>query len=604
MSDRLPRRKAASWRHFALRGVAAGYVRPRPDARILWLALTLLLLASSPVSSHLTKYTGAERSSTVAEIWIDLDRILLQVEVGDLDRGSFETLLGAGPIDLSKPQFGLTLTAEDGAPLPGEVRVVERRPRTVRSTASDADPVRGSDGTEVTYVEVVYDLATRPETLTLRPPARIGSSESAAEIGFIVYHETIPVIDFQYLKRPEILRLDWSDPWYSAFANTDLKRHHDAPLMTFLYVEPYEVRFEVLMRLKELASWMQLDVADQKSIEAGVRPRLLEQIGRFVAQQSQVRIDGATSRPLLDRVEFVRVSPQGIQSVGDSQRLTLSTALVGVILAYVTTGPPQEVTATWTYFNERIPSIPATVIDPVSRLPYEVTPAEPTLRWTNLLDDYNYRVATIDAIAARAGDRLEFSVPGVLLCLAAALIAGFGSLLGLTGVSRVVAVALLFALAVGVWPHGKVAARNPFEPPYQFPEVEAIQVLQGLLQNTYRAFDFRAEDDVYDKLAVSVSGDLITDIYLQNRRRLVMQEQGGARAKVQDVQLLDAVQAGPPTRRGEFIFQCLWRITGTVNHWGHSHQRRNQYGARIAIRPVDETWKITALDVTEERRLP
>ena len=80
-----------------------------------------------------------------------------------------------------------------------------------------------------------------------------------------------------------------------------------------------------------------------------------------------------------------------------------------------------------------------------------------------------------------------------------------------------------------------------------------------------------------------------------------MQEQGGARAKVQDVQLLDAVQAGPQAGVGRFVFQCLWRITGTVNHWGHSHQRRNQYGARIAIRPVDETWKITALDVTEER---
>ena len=172
----------------------------------------------------------------------------------------------------------------------------------------------------------------------------------------------------------------------------------------------------MLMRLKELASWMQLDVPDQEPIEAGARARLLEQIGRFVVQQSQVRIDGATSRPLLDRVEFVRVSPQGIQSVGDSQRLTLPTALVGVILAYVTTGPPQEVTANWTYFNERITSIPATVIDPVSRLPYDVTRAEPTLRWTNLLDDYNYRVATIDAIAAQAGDWLEFSVPGVLLC--------------------------------------------------------------------------------------------------------------------------------------------------------------------------------------------
>lgn len=604
MSDIRRRRVARFLPYLPCNGVSVAHFAGWPVARLLCLALTLLALASSPVSSHLTRYTGAERSSTVAEIWIDADRIVLKLEVGDLDREAFDTLLATGPVDPSESELGLALTAGDGTPLAGTVRVVERRPRTARSTAPQAEPVRRADGQPVTYVEVVYDLESRPETLTLTPPARIGSSEAAAEIGFIVYHETIPVIDFQYLKRPETLRLDWSDPWYSAFANADLKRHHDAPLMTFLYIEPYEVRFEVLMRLKELAAWMQMDVPDQGLMDADTRARMLERIGPFMVRQSQVRIDGKTARPLLDRVEFVRVTPQGIQSLDASQRLTLPTALVGVILAYITTGPPQDVTANWTYFNERVASIPATVIDPVSRLPYDVTEAEPVLRWTNLLDEYNYRVAAIDAIAAQAGNRLEFSVPGVLLCLAAALIAGFGSHLRLGGVVRVGAIALLFALAVAVWPHGRAAVGNPFEPPYRFPEVEAIQVLQGLLQNTYRAFDFRAEADVYDKLAVSASGDLVTEIYLQNRRRLVMQEQGGARAKVQDVQLLDAVQVGPPTRRQEFTFRCLWRITGTVNHWGHSHQRRNQYEALIAIRPVEETWKITALDVTEEQRLP
>ena len=604
MSDFHARRPAGFLRYALRNGVSALRVTRWPFARLLCLALTLLALASSPASSHLTRYTGAERSSTVAEIWIDGDGIVLRLEVGDLDREAFDSLLAAGPINPGTSELGLALTADDGALLAGDVRVVERRPRKARSTAPQVQPIQRQDREAVTYVEVVYDLEAAPETLTLTPPARIGSSESAAEIGFIVYHETIPVIDFQYLKRPETLRLDWSDPWYSAFVNADLKRHHDAPVMTFLYIEPYEVRFEVLMRLRELAAWMQMDVPDQGPIDAETRERMLGRIGRFMVRQSQVRIDGEAARPILDRVEFVRVTPQGIQSLDAAQRLTLPTALVGVILTYITSGPPQDVTANWTYFSERVTSIPATVIDPVSRLPYDVTETEPTLRWTNLLDEYNYRVAAIDAIAAQAGNRLEFSVPGVLLCLAAALIAGFGSRLGLSGVARIAAIALLFALAVAVWPHGRATAGNPFEPPYRFPEVEAIQVLQGLLQNTYRAFDFRAEEDVYDKLAVSASGDLITDIYLQNRRRLVMQEQGGARAKVQDVQLLDAVQVGPPTRSREFTFRCIWRITGTVHHWGHSHQRRNQYDALIAIRPVEESWKITALDVTEERRLP
>ena len=604
MSDLHPRRRARSWPGGPSIGTSSGNVGRWPAAWFLYLALTLVVLASSPALSHLTKYTGAERSSTVAEIWIDTDQIVLRMEVGDLDRESFAALLSVGPVDLTESLVGLALTGDDGMPLAGEVRVVERRPRTARSTDPQSDPAQRSDGSEVTYVEVVYDLATRPETLTFTPPSRIGSSKSAAEIGFIVYHGTIPVIDFQFLKGPETVRLDWADPWYTAFVNADLKRHHDAPLMTFLYVEPYEIRFEILIRLKELASWMQLEVPDQAPIETDMQARLLEQIGPFLVQQSQLRIDGVMSRPLLDRVEFVRVTPQGIQSLNASQTLTLPTALVGVILAYVTTGPPQEVTVDWTHFNEQITSIPATVIDPVSQLPYEVTPEQPTLRWANLLEEYNYQVATIDAIAARAANRLEIPALGILLCLAAALIAGFGSRLGLGGVSRIVAVVLLFALAIGVRSHGRVTVDNPFEPAYQLPEAEAIQILQGLLKNTYRAFDFRAEEDIYDKLAVSSSGDLITEIYLQNRRRLVMEEQGGAHAKVQDVQLLDAIQVGPPARGQEFTFQCLWRITGTVNHWGHSHQRRNQYEALIAIQPVEESWKITALDVTEERRLP
>ena len=37
---------------------------------------------------------------------------------------------------------------------------------------------------------------------------------------------------------------------------------------------------------------------------------------------------------------------------------------------------------------------------------------------------------------------------------------------------------------------------------------EAQDVVSGLLKNVYRAFDFREEEDVYDKLATSVSGGL------------------------------------------------------------------------------------------------
>lgn len=400
------------------------------------------------------------------------------------------------------------------------------------------------------------------------------------------------------------------DPWYSAFDNADLQRHHRAPIMTFLYIEPYEVRFEILIRLKTLASWMALDmdahvnIKDPMPIDAGTRAQLRERIGQFFLQHDQVQIDGAPSRPILDRVEFVKATPQGIQPLEAGERLTFHTALVGVILAYITPGPPREVTVDWAFFNDQITSVPSTIIDPVSELPYDLTSAQPTLRWTNMLANYNYQAATIEAIAAQAANQLKLPLPSVLLGLAAILLFAFGRRLAPKRVYWMVTAALILVVAVGMWPFGHMAVRNPMATPYELPDIEAILILQGLLQNTYRAFDFRAENDIYDKLSVSAAGDLITDIYLQNRKRLVMEKQGGARAKVLDVQLLDATQSGSPGKRHRLTFKCAWRITGTVNHWGHAHQRRNQYEAMITIQPIEQTWKMVALDLIDERRLP
>jgi hypothetical protein len=571
---------------------------------VFGLLLLGLLVFSRIVQAHLTTYTGAERSSTVAEIWIDAERITLQLEIGDEDRKAFAALLPDGVSRSDKTHQTLTLSGDDGMPLVGEVKLVERRPRTDRSTVPQAAGGQGPGSPMVTYVEIVYTWAVRPATLTLTPPMANGEGEAAAEIGFMVYHESLPVIDFQYLRRPERLRLDWRDPWYSAFENPELQRHHRAPLMTFLYIEPYEVRFEILIRLKALASWMSLQVQPPMQIDAEERDHLRERIGQFFLQHNPVHIDGATSRPILDRVEFVRATPQGIQPLAAAAPLTLPTALVGVILAYITPGAPQDVTVDWTLFNDQITSIPSTIIDPVSQLPYDMTPAQPTLRWSNMLDNYNYQAASIDAIAAQTDKQLDIPLPSTLLCLAALLLFGLGRYCGLKGLYQIMAIALLVVIAVVVWPLGRVAVRNPLAAPYELPDVEAILILQGLLQNTYRAFDFRAENDVYDKLAVSISGDLITDIYLQHRQRLEMEAQGGARAKVQDVQLLDAVPGGSPGKHQRLMFQCTWRITGTVNHWGHTHQRRNQYEAMITIQPIEQTWKMVALDLIEERRLP
>jgi len=51
------------------------------------------------------------------------------------------------------------------------------------------------------------------------------------------------------------------------------------------------------------------------------------------------------------------------------------------------------------------------------------------------------------------------------------------------------------------------------------------------------------------------------------------------------------------------MFHSKWTAMGTVGHWGHIHTRINQYDANIIVEPVDGIWKITGLELLEEKRI-
>jgi hypothetical protein len=130
-----------------------------------------------------------------------------------------------------------------------------------------------------------------------------------------------------------------------------------------------------------------------------------------------------------------------------------------------------------------------------------------------------------------------------------------------------------------------------------------VVILDNLLKNIYRSFDFREEEDVYDRLATSVSGNLLTDIYLQNRKSLVVTQAGGAQARVKEIKILDVNVTRLDGRALGLMFHARWTAMGTVGHWGHIHTRENQYEANIAVEPLDGAWKITDLELLEEKRI-
>lgn len=161
---------------------------------------------------------------------------------------------------------------------------------------------------------------------------------------------------------------------------------------------------------------------------------------------------------------------------------------------------------------------------------------------------------------------------------------------------------VLLVAAVILSPVAHVSVPIPFAGQPALTEDETGEVLGALLRNIYSAFDFKAEDAVYDTLARSVSGDLLTQIYLETRRGLEIESQGGAQARVEGVELIQ-IEAEPSGDQPGFEARCVWNVTGSVGHWGHTHQRRNQYAAQFIVRIIEGNWKITSMELLEETRL-
>ena len=61
--------------------------------------------------------------------------------------------------------------------------------------------------------------------------------------------------------------------------------------------------------------------------------------------------------------------------------------------------------------------------------------------------------------------------------------------------------------------------------------------------------------------------------------------------------------AAEPADGGGFVATATWNASGSVGHWGHVHQRKNQYQAELAVAPLDGVWKLVGLEILQEERL-
>ncbi len=580
------------------------------------LFLFFILTLSERVKADYINLTGAELSSTTAEFYIEDDKIRLILEIGERDAEIFRYLLPDPPDakgrknplsnserDRRLNQKGFIIKTDDGSQIYGKVKLTEIRRRTERPSLFKSIPNRPKPSEFVVYVETEYPLKNKPKKLTFTPPLT-PSGYAAVNIGFIVYHKSIPVIDFRYLSANEQLILDWEDPWYSKFLNPNLKRHHKSSLMSFLYIEPFEVRHEILVRLKDMEYWLDLGLKSNDSLGIEEKKIVKGKLAEFFKERNPVRIDGELAKPIIDRVQFVKANLMGIQVLEEPQEIEYLSAIVGIIIAYTIPGIPQEVTVEWDMFSDKIKKIPTNTTDPAGPFPYYLTPDDNILTWENFLKTFQMpevkEVAVSDSFT-----NINLPVGSIIMLVAFFAIAWQIKVRnGKNGPPKLLIVLGGLALlgSVLLYPHLRVSTAKPYASLLSLSQEESLFILQNLLKNVYRAFDFKEEEDIYDKLAISLDGDLLGDIYLQTRKGMEIENQGGAQARVKELEI-KGVKSDPLPNELGFLFHCTWNVYGSVEHWGHKHNRINQYEAIFTVKPVDGVWKITNLDLLEEKRI-
>ena len=121
------------------------------------------------------------------------------------------------------------------------------------------------------------------------------------------------------------------------------------------------------------------------------------------------------------------------------------------------------------------------------------------------------------------------------------------------------------------------------------------QVVPALLNNLYAAMGVGDRAGIYDALEDTVSARALSGVFDELDQVQLAQEQSAMRIQVHALE----VEKVEPSRkqwrawwRMEFGGHITWTVSGSVEHWGHVHTRKNRYAASMEFQIIDGHWKI------------
>lgn len=425
---------------------------------------------------------------------------------------------------------------------------------------------------------------------------------------------------------PETFRFDWDKPilstdasekewevWFEEQREKNLGITSYSSVYSFIYITTHEVRHEVLIPLATLATLMEIERRDESFLDIDEQAAAAKQIENFFSIGNPVLIDSVEVQPIFDRVDFYGLDLRDFAVQAEKRKISMANGRVGVIMSYSTKGAPTEVEVTWDKFNNAIKSVDTVVFayDKIEKTQFSMFLENNTFQWVT--PERKPLPAIVDVSSTVDLESLKPSViqlPVVttvfIACALLLLVVSFTFKLNLSKAS--IAGTVLVIVGLALFRSLPVELPNPLaeKPKFELSNEDATLVFAQLHKNMFRAFDYHNESDVYDALSKSVDGELLRQLYLDINQSLKVKEQGGAIARVNEVNLLEGQKSrsaiNPDDELPEFDYACKWNLIGTIEHWGHIHERENKYDANFKIQLKDDAWKITEMQVNNEEQ--
>lgn len=374
----------------------------------------------------------------------------------------------------------------------------------------------------------------------------------------------------------------------------------------YLYIEPYQARFECLLDLRTVLDWLAIPGTRGDSLSPDSATAVLEKAASLAGTWCVFRVEGGLAETRLAIHEFVGGEPGRTVPLPKGGAISVPGTMLGLMWECPLGAEPQSVQVAWQGFIDNVTLLPVSAFFGGEKEETVLSEFNAACRWNN-----EGRLPAPKPLAEvpKLPERPTFPLPvGAIAWLV------MGALLFLLMLikkdrRRQIPTRTLVAF-IGAWLLGAlmtsplIVLRLP-KPGSPVPvavtsKADAEAIVAPLLRNVYRAFDHRRESDIYDVLERSAEGPLLKKLYLEIIDALTLDQSEAARVHVAEF----ASEVMEVAAEGEgFTAKTSWTALGSVGHWGHSHTRTNVCLGAVTVQPVKGNWKITAIEIQDQRRL-